>query len=186
MVARTAGLILTCMGVVAACGGSNNEANSPDDANLPVTASAEAEFEASAEPEAYSPAAPNEDDTQLTVDRSLMESCGLKEAQLYFPYDSAEVKGNGDERVKMMADCLVSGNLKGKELVLVGYTDPRGTAEYNQELGKSRAESIADLLIGAGMPKDKLVVKSAGEREASTDKNEWPTDRRVEIALVSD
>jgi peptidoglycan-associated lipoprotein len=186
MIARTAAMLVTCVGVAAACGGSSNEANSPDDANFPVTSSAQAEFEASAEPEAYSPAAPNENDTQVTVDRTLMERCGLTEAQLYFPYDSAEVKGNGDKRVEMMANCLVSGNLKGKELVLIGYTDPRGTAEYNEQLGKSRAESIADLLVGAGMPKEKLVIKSAGEREASTEKDEWPTDRRVEVALVAD
>jgi peptidoglycan-associated lipoprotein len=68
----------------------------------------------------------------------------------------------------------------------VGHTDPRGTAEYNKELGKSRAESIADLLITAGMPKEKLVIKSAGEMTASADQDEWPSDRRVEIALMSD
>lgn len=173
-------VMLTCFGVVTACGGSANEPHTP------AEASEEREFEASAEPEAHlaSPIDPNS--TQVTVDAALMERCGIKEAKIYFPYDSTEVKGNGDEYVRSMADCLVSGNLKGKELVLVGHTDPRGTAEYNKELGKSRAEAIADMLIGAGVPKDKVVIKSAGESAASDDKDEWPSDRRVAVAVIAD
>ena len=176
--------MLTFTLLSAACGGSNHEANSAADV------SADAELQATVEPgtEALAPtpisADPNS--TQVTFDTVLMERCGLTEVKLYFPYDSAEVKGNGDERVRSMADCLVSGNLKGKELVLVGFTDPRGPAEYNKELGKSRAESIAELLVTAGMPKEKLVIKSAGERTASEDQEDWPSDRRVEIALLSD
>jgi len=170
----------TCLCLAAACGGSNNE---PDTA---ANVAAEREFEASAEPEAHLATPPDPNSTQLTVDRELMEQCGLKEAKLYFPYDSAEVKGNGDERVRSMADCVVSGNLRGKELVLVGHTDPRGTEEYNKELGKSRAETVADVLISAGIPRDKLVIRSAGESAASSDKDEWPTDRRVEVAIVTE
>lgn len=173
-------VMLTCLGMSVACGGSNNEANSP------VEATADAEFRASAEPEKYSPNAPDPNSTQLTLDAALMERCGIKDAKIYFPYDSAEIKGSGDERVRSMADCLVSGNLKGKELVVVGHTDPRGTAEYNKELGKSRAEAIADLLIAEGLPKEKVVIKSAGESGASDDKDEWPSDRRVAVAVVAD
>ncbi len=183
MLKRSA-LILTCVGLSTACGGSNNEPNTAADL------SAEAEWEASAEPKtevpAPTPSVRDENSTQVVVDRSLMEKCGLKEAKLYFPFDSAEVKGNGDENVRSMADCLTSGNLRGKELVLVGHTDPRGTDEYNKALGKSRADSIAELLVAAGMPKDKLVVKSEGEQSASNDQDDWPRDRRVEVAVVAD
>lgn len=184
MLKRSAGLILTCVGLSAACGGSNNE---PDTA---ADLSAEAEWEASAEPATESPAPTqsvrDENSTQVVVDPSLAEKCGLKEVKLYFPFDSAEVKGNGDENVRSMADCLTSGNLRGKELVLVGHTDPRGTDEYNKALGKSRADSIADLLLAAGMPKDKLVVRSEGEQSASNDQDDWPSDRRVDVGLVVD
>jgi peptidoglycan-associated lipoprotein len=180
MLKQYSAVVLTCFGFSLACGGSNSEANSP------VEASAEAEFQASAEPEKYSPNAPDPNSTQLTVDAALMERCGIKSAKIYFPYDSAEVKANSDESVRSMADCLVSGNLKGKELIVVGHTDPRGTAEYNKELGKSRAEAIADLLIAEGLPKEKVVIKSAGESGASEDKDEWPSDRRVAVAVVAD
>lgn len=171
-------VMFTCFCMAAACGGSKNE---PDTA---ADVAAEREFEASAEPEAHLATPPDPNSTQLTLDTELMEQCGLKEAKLYFPYDSTEVKGNGDDEVRSMANCVVSGNLRGKELVLVGHTDPRGTEQYNEELGKSRAESVADVLISAGIPRDKLVIRSAGESAASSDKEDWPTDRRVEVAIV--
>lgn len=180
MLKQSTFVMLTCLSVSAACGGSNEAPNTP------VEATAEAEFEATAEPEKYSPNAPDPNSTQLTIDAALMERCGLQEAKIYFPYDSAEVKGGGDERVRSMANCLVSGNLRGKELVLVGHTDPRGTEEYNKELGKSRAEAIADLLIAEGLPKDKVVIRSAGESGASEDQADWPSDRRVAVAVVAD
>jgi peptidoglycan-associated lipoprotein len=184
MLKQSACVMFTCVGLSAVglavgCGGSSTE---------PATAAdvaEEREFEASAEPEALTaPLDPNA--TQVTVDAALMERCGIKDAKIYFPYDSAEVKGNGDDRVRSMADCLVSGNLKGKELVVVGHTDPQGSAEYNKELGKSRAEAIADLLIAEGLPKEKVVIRSAGESAASEDKDEWPSDRRVALAVIAD
>lgn len=182
MLKQSVVLMFTCCGVLAACGGSNNEANTAADV------SAEAEWQASPEAEstAMAPTTRDENATQVTVDRALMEQCGLKEAKLYFPFDSAEVKGDGDTHVRSMADCLTTGNLQGKQLLVVGHTDPRGTAEYNQALGKSRADTVAELLMAAGMPKDKLAVKSAGEQSASDDQDEWPLDRRVEVMLVTD
>lgn len=181
---RQAAFLVLSLGVVSVgCGSSNQEANSPDEF------SAEADMQASADVDNTMPAADtgaaNDNATRVTVDQTLVEQCGLKEAQLYFPYDSADVKGNGDDRVRAMADCLTSGNLKGKQLQLVGHADPRGTEEYNKELGKSRAQTIADLLSAAGVPQDKLVVQSKGESAASDDQDNWPYDRRVEISVVS-
>ncbi len=177
-------LTLTVCVFSSACGGSTVEANTAADV------SAEGPIQSSAEPgtEALKPVpfVPDPNSTQVTFDTALTQQCGLQEAKLYFPYGSTEVKGNGDERVRAMADCLISGNLKGKEVVLVGHTDPRGSDEFNKELGKSRAETIADLLVDAGMPKDKLVIRSAGESGASAEADEWPSDRRVQIALVVD
>lgn len=172
------------LAVATACGGSNNEANSA------AEVSAKGEYQATIEPGteaiAPNPPAPDPNSTQVTFDAALMERCGLKEAKVYFPYASAQVSENQDDRVRAMADCLISGNLKGKELVVVGHTDPRGSDEYNKELGKSRAESIADLFIDAGLPKEKLIVKSAGESGASSEQEDWPSDRRVQVAVVAD
>lgn len=180
--------MLTCCALAAACSGSNHEARSA--ADVSAEGSAEGYVDPSVEPgtEALAPAPISADpnSTQVTLDSALVERCGIRQAKIYFPYDSAQVQGNSDARVRSMADCLVSGNLRGKELLLVGHTDPRGSQEYNEELGKSRAQAIAELLIAAGLPKDKVVVKSEGESDASGDQDEWPRDRRVEVALVKE
>lgn len=178
MMKQSTALVLTCV-FAAACGGSNNEAQSAADVS-------DAEFEAALNTPPSKTNVADQNATQLTVDTALMKECGLTEAKLYFPYDSAEVKGDGSNQVQPMADCLVSGNLRDREVVVVGHTDPRGTAEYNEELGKSRAEAIADLLIAAGVPREKLTVRSAGERAASDDQDSWPWDRRVEVAIVTE
>lgn len=180
--------MLTCCALAAACGGSNNE--SKTGADVSARGSAEGYVEPSVEPGtealAPSPISADPNATQVTLDSVLAERCGIKEAKVYFPYDSAEVQSNSDTRVRSMADCLVSRDLAGKQVVLVGHTDPRGTEQYNEGLGRSRAETIAELLIAAGLPKDKVVVKSEGESDASPDRDEWPRDRRVEIALIED
>jgi outer membrane protein OmpA-like peptidoglycan-associated protein len=175
--------MLTCVALLSACGGSNNDARTANEVSAEGSIQT---TEPGTEALAPTPITADPNSTQVTFDSALVQGCGIKEAKIYFPYDSAQVQGNADDRVRAMADCLVSGNLKGKELLLIGHTDPRGSTEYNQELGKSRADSIAQLLISAGMPKEKLVVKSAGENTASAEQDEWPWDRRVEVALVSE
>jgi outer membrane protein OmpA-like peptidoglycan-associated protein len=127
-------------------------------------------------------------DTEVSIDRPLSEACGLSDVKLYFPFDSAEVKNEGEKSddLEPLAECLTNGKLSGRALRVVGYADPRGTQEYNEELGKSRAENIADMLKNAGIPENKLETKSEGESEASDDPNAWPRDRRVELYLVED
>jgi outer membrane protein OmpA-like peptidoglycan-associated protein len=166
----------------AACGGNDKPAEDPSGE---VSASAEADAELSAD--TSNPAKRGGDnDTEVSIDGSLSEACGLSNVKLYFPFDSAEVKGDGEEELKPLADCLTNGKLSGRALRVVGYADPRGTQEYNKDLAKSRAENIADLLKNAGVPEGKLETKSEGESESSDEPKAWPRDRRVELYLVED
>ena len=48
---------------------------------------------------------------------------------------------------------------------LTGHTDAKGSAEYNLQLAKKRAESVADYLTSAGISADRIVVQSAGEAD---------------------
>jgi outer membrane protein OmpA-like peptidoglycan-associated protein len=166
----------------AACGGSDKP---PEQPSPPMTASAEAEAAVSADT-SPPPVREENNDTEVSIDRPLTEACGLSDVKLYFPLDSAEVKNESEKKgdLRPLADCLTNGKLSGRALRVVGYADPRGTQEYNQDLGKSRAENIAELLKGAGVPETKLETKSEGESEASDDPSAWPRDRRVELYLV--
>ena len=85
-----------------------------------------------------------------------------------------------------VAECVTTGPLQGKDLELVGYADPRGTDEYNKELGLMRAESVAKCLRDHGVELTQIEINSMGEKEASSDASEWPLDRRVDIRLKAD
>lgn len=46
---------------------------------------------------------------------------------------------------------------------VVGHTDSNGEAAYNQRLSQSRANSVADILVGAGVPRGRVVAYGRGE-----------------------
>lgn len=75
----------------------------------------------------------------------------------------------------------------GKNLVLVGHCDWRGTAEYNLGLGENRSNSVKRYLISLGADATRLETLSKGSTEAKQSGGEadWAKDRRVDfIELV--
>jgi outer membrane protein OmpA-like peptidoglycan-associated protein len=127
-------------------------------------------------------AAPDPNDTEVLFDVYIIEVCSLDELRVYFPYDSAKLQGAGG-KLAQLADCIASGPLKAQNLKLTGHADPRGSESYNKELGKSRAETVADVLVSRGVARDRIALSSKGEKEASSQKSDWPHDRRVEVSV---
>ncbi len=75
----------------------------------------------------------------------------------------------------------------GKNLVLVGHCDWRGTAEYNLGLGENRSNSVKRYLVSLGADAARLETLSKGSTEAKQGGSEtdWAKDRRVDfIQLV--
>ena len=75
----------------------------------------------------------------------------------------------------------------GKNLVLVGHCDWRGTAEYNLGLGENRSNSVKRYLVSLGADAARLETLSKGSTEAkqSGSETDWAKDRRVDfIELV--
>lgn len=62
-----------------------------------------------------------------------------------------------------------------ENVVIVGYADKdTGTAEYNMELSKRRAEAVADQLVNKyGIAKDRLTVKYDGSEVQPYKTNDW-------------
>lgn len=121
--------------------------------------------------------------TGVQIHRDIATQCAVDGSETFFAFDSAEVNDRSHEVLDQVARCVTDGPLKGRELVLIGYTDPRGTDAYNKELGRTRAESIAQCLREHGVAPTQLEINSMGEKQASDDASEWPLDRRVEINL---
>ncbi|WP_198137591.1 OmpA family protein [Terriglobus sp. TAA 43] len=83
----------------------------------------------------------------------------------YFDYDSYELRP--DALAAVLKDATFLKSHPDLEVVVAGYADERGTAEYNLALGQKRAQSVRDQLIADGVSPAKLDVVSYGKEKPS-------------------
>jgi outer membrane protein OmpA-like peptidoglycan-associated protein len=102
----------------------------------------------------------------------------------FFEYDSAKVETEDKGSMNNLAQCMKIGPLQGKSIRLTGRTDPRGTEEYNEQLGLERAERVKKYLVGRGIEASRIRVTSLGKTDASPFPRDWQGDRRVQIDLA--
>jgi peptidoglycan-associated lipoprotein len=124
----------------------------------------------------------------VSVSGDIVAACGLKvttsNANPKFDYDKDELTAEDRAVLDQIAQCLMTGALKGKAVSLIGRADPRGTEEYNLGLGSRRAHSVSQYLIRLGVGQPQLAVTTRGALDASgTDESGWKEDRRVDIQL---
>lgn len=122
-------------------------------------------------------------EVQLSIDPKLAEACGVSRVDVNFKTDSTSVPNTKTGPLQRLADCMNETPLDDDFLQIVGYTDPRGTKEYNRELGLHRADAVAAVLIKNGLTDSRIDTYSLGEESASDDPHKWARDRRVTIRL---
>jgi OOP family OmpA-OmpF porin len=69
---------------------------------------------------------------------------------------------------------------------ITGYTDAVGSDDYNQALGYRRAQSAQSYFISKGMPAEKIVIGSKGEKEPAADNSTLAgraNNRRTSISV---
>lgn len=103
---------------------------------------------------------------------------------IYFDFDQSAVKAS--ERPKL--DQAYQHTLANPTdtLLLEGYCDWRGTAEYNLALGERRAASARDYLIQLGVDPTRLQTSSKGDLEAIVNgsDSDMANDRRVDVVII--
>jgi outer membrane protein OmpA-like peptidoglycan-associated protein len=102
----------------------------------------------------------------------------------FFRFDSAKASSAQQPTMHNLAECMISGALRGRSIKLTGRTDPRGTEEYNEALGLARAERIKKYLMSQGIDASRMQTASLGKDDASPSPKEWSLDRRVQIDLL--
>jgi outer membrane protein OmpA-like peptidoglycan-associated protein len=122
--------------------------------------------------------------TGVDIDTRLAEICALPGSSVFFKYDSARLSPEAKERLQAIATCVLKGAAKGRDLVVVGRTDPVGPDDYNKQLGMSRAENVVKYLRDLGVKKSRVETLSAGESGAIKDPYGWPISRRVTIRIL--
>ncbi|MEM1006004.1 MAG: OmpA family protein [Pseudomonadota bacterium] len=82
-----------------------------------------------------------------------------------FNFDSDQLDAGGRQQVSEIAARLKAVD-SYKPTVVVGYTDAVGSTGYNQSLGQRRANTVAQALIAAGVPVDRIgTVSSRGKTD---------------------
>lgn len=119
----------------------------------------------------------------IDIDTKLAVICGIPESKVFFKYDSAKLLPAAKERLDQFATCVKTGAAKGRELRVIGRTDPVGSDEYNKQLGMNRADSVANYLREAGVAEARVETESKGEAAAAASPYGWPYDRRVTLRL---
>jgi peptidoglycan-associated lipoprotein len=99
---------------------------------------------------------------------------------IYFGFDRDDLDETARAALARAAQCLERE--RNTRYVLIGRTDPRGTAEYNLALGERRARAVQRYLIALGVAETRLAVSSEGmEGATGTDEASWARDRRVDF-----
>jgi outer membrane protein OmpA-like peptidoglycan-associated protein len=72
------------------------------------------------------------------------------------------------------------------DIVVIGHSDTVGSLSFNDKLSLQRAERLREMLVGLGIPADRIQAAGRGKRElmVPTEENvSEPRNRRVEISV---
>jgi len=99
---------------------------------------------------------------------------------LFFDFDSAELKQGGLGELDRVADVL--NKYRKTTIRIEGHTDRSGPAEYNQKLSERRAEAVKEALIQRGVIQERLKAEGYGESQPVS--SEPARNRRVELYIA--
>jgi Outer membrane protein and related peptidoglycan-associated (lipo)proteins len=105
---------------------------------------------------------------------------------LLFDFDSAALRSNAEQNLAEFAESMK--DLEETKILVVGHTDSKGAADYNQQLSERRAESASDYLSRQGLDSGRLLTTGKGESEpvAPNETEEGrQQNRRVEVAVYA-
>jgi peptidoglycan-associated lipoprotein len=123
-------------------------------------------------------------DASMNADVSSDSAFHQAVADAYFDYDSYELRPDAQTAVSAAATYLnAHPNVK---VVIGGYCDDRGSAEYNLALGENRANSAKSALVSAGIAASRVRVVSFGkEKQFCTEESEscWQQNRRAQFSI---
>ena len=83
-------------------------------------------------------------EVEKRVDAGKLPSTDL---EIYFDFNSAEITPQARASLEPLGSALSHPRLAAYRFVLVGHTDGKGGAEFNQRLSERRAASVRDYLV---------------------------------------
>ena len=103
---------------------------------------------------------------------------------IYFDLNSIKVLPNESRKLDALYAELNPKILNGKKVLVVGYTDPTGSARYNLTLSQKRANAVKTYLNKKGIKNTQIVLDSRGETDQLVENNgKSELNRRVVVLL---
>jgi peptidoglycan-associated lipoprotein len=102
----------------------------------------------------------------------------------FFDYDSYDLRPDAQAATATAAAYIKAHS--GLRIIIGGYCDERGSAEYNLALGENRANAARTALLAAGVNASQMRVISYGkEKQFCTEQNEtcWQQNRRAQFTM---
>ena len=100
---------------------------------------------------------------------------------VYFAFNESLLSAETEASLSRYAGCAKTDNLR---FTLEGYSDDRGTEEYNIALSQRRADSVKRYLVTLGVSEGSLNTVGYGEQnpvDPSNTETGWAKNRRVEF-----
>lgn len=104
---------------------------------------------------------------------------------LGFRTGSADIEPRIDGQLTSLAIMLKA--FPELKLQILARADQRGSNSYNQSLSRERAEAVAQRLVAAGLPQDRIAIRYIGESGAIYPVEDFEGlgfDRTVQLTLV--
>lgn len=162
--------LLTAVLALTACSSAPKKADDTG-ATTPTAASAPASSSAASQPVAQPAYDPLKDPNHALAKRSV-----------FFDFDDFQVKDQYKSVVSAHADFLSKN--QGRQIVIEGHADERGSSEYNLALGQKRAEAVRRSLEVMGVAGKQMEAVSFGEekpRAQGSNEAAWAENRRADI-----
>ncbi len=125
---------------------------------------------------------------RVTSNHKALGVCPRLNVRIPFAYDRAAIDANNRPKVAELAEVLRRVHDSAHRYRLVGHTDSRGRATYNQRLSERRAASVRAFIVGIQRDlQGRLEARGEGEnRLLTTDDTEsaHALNRRVEVQVL--
>lgn len=105
---------------------------------------------------------------------------------LLFDWDKSDLRAQAKTNIESLAKIL--NKYPDTNILVEGDTDSTGSEDYNLKLSERRAQSVANYLMGLGVPSSRISMVGLGEMNpiASNDTEYGrQQNRRVEIAIFA-
>jgi len=105
---------------------------------------------------------------------------------IFFDFDKATLRSESTNELERLTKLLNA--VPTLKIEISGHTDSKGADDYNKKLSNSRAKSVVDYLVKAGIAADRLTFVGFGEEQpiATNDTDDGrQLNRRTEFKILS-